>query len=41
MLLIKLKIKLNIIKMLKHQQNIFFENRVNSLLIDQLAEIAC
>ena len=24
-----------------HQQNIFFENRANSSLIDQLTEIAC
>ena len=24
-----------------HQQNIFFENRTNSSLIDQLAKIAC
>ena len=29
------------VKVIKYQQNIFFENRTNSLLIDQLVKIAC
>ena len=40
MVLLLIFYKINFLKCCQHQQNIFFENKANNSLIDQLTKIA-